>query len=134
MPSSFSTIRLERDGAVAKLTLARPDNANALNMEMSRELNSASIELDEDRSVRAVILTGEGKMFCAGGDLAGMKAAGDKASSFVKELAGNLHLAVSRFARMRAPIIAAVNGTAAGAGFSMMCAIPASSASAAPSS
>ncbi|MCB9617772.1 MAG: enoyl-CoA hydratase/isomerase family protein [Sandaracinus sp.] len=124
MPASpsFSTLRLERDGAIAKLTLARPEHANALDMTMGRELMQAAIALDEDESVRAVILTGEGKMFCAGGDLAAMKAAGEGASAYLKELAGNLHLAISRFARMRAPVIAAVNGTAAGAGFSMICA------------
>ncbi|MAG34351.1 MAG: enoyl-CoA hydratase [Deltaproteobacteria bacterium] len=120
--SSYSTLRLERDGGVAKLTLARPDHANALDLEMGTELMRAAIALDEDASVRAVILTGEGKMFCAGGDLAAMKQAGDGASAYIKELAGNLHLAISRFARMRAPVISAVNGTAAGAGFSMMAA------------
>jgi 2-(1,2-epoxy-1,2-dihydrophenyl)acetyl-CoA isomerase len=122
MPSSYSTIQLERDGGIATLTLDRPESANALNLEMATELMRAAIELDEDAGVRAVILTGNGKMFCAGGDLGAMKEAGDGASSYIKEMAGNLHLAVSRFARMRAPVIAAVNGTAAGAGFSMICA------------
>lgn len=119
---TYSTIRLERDGAVAKLTLDQPDSANVLNLPMATELMRAAIELDEDPGVRAVILTGSGKMFCAGGDLAAMKAAGDGASAYIKEMAGNLHLAISRFARMRAPVLAAVNGTAAGAGFSMVCA------------
>ncbi len=120
--SSYSTIRLERDGGVATLTLARPESANALNMEMSRELMHASIDLDEDESVRAVVLTGDGKMFCAGGDLGAMNAAGDGTSAYLKEMTTNLHAAISRFARMRAPVISAVNGTAAGAGFSMICA------------
>lgn len=120
--ASYSKIKLERDGSVAKLTLDRPDAANALDMEMGRELMQASIELDEDESVRAVLLTAEGKMFCAGGDLGAMQSAGEGASAYLKELASYLHLAISRFARMRAPVVAAVNGTAAGAGFSMMCA------------
>jgi len=120
--SSYSTLELERDGGVAKLVLNRPDAANALDMTMGRELMQAAIALDEDPSVRAVLLTAEGKMFCAGGDLGAMQAAGDGASAYLKELAGNLHLAISRFARMRAPVVAAVNGTAAGAGFSLMCA------------
>ena len=101
MSSSYSTIRLERDGGIATLTLDRSDSANALNLEMATELMRAAIELDEDAGVRAVILTGNGKMFCAGGDLGAMKEAGDGASSYIKEMAGNLHLAVSRFARMR---------------------------------
>lgn len=120
--SSYSTIQLERDGSIAKLTLNRPDSANALNLEMATDLMRAAIELDEDSRVRAVILTGNGTMFCAGGDLGAMKEAGDGASAYIKEMAGNLHLAISRFARMRAPVISAVNGTAAGAGFSMICA------------
>lgn len=120
--TSYSTIQLERDGGIATLTLDRPDSANALNLPMATELMRAAIELDEDARVRAVILTGSGKMFCAGGDLNAMKKAGDGASAYIKEMAGNLHLAISRLARMRAPVIAAVNGTAAGAGFSMICA------------
>jgi len=122
MSSDFSTLRLERDGGVARLTLARPEAANALDLTMGRELMQAAIEIDEDPGVRAVLLTAEGKMFCAGGDLGAMQAAGDSAPAYIKELASYLHLAISRFARMRAPIVAAVNGTAAGAGFSLMCA------------
>ena len=121
MSSSYSTLELERDGGVAKLSLARPDAANSMNLEMGRELMQAAIELDEDTSVRAVLITGKGKMFCAGGDLGGMSEAGDRAPAYIKELASYLHLAISRFARMRAPVVAAVNGTAAGAGFSLMC-------------
>lgn len=122
MSSDFSTLRLERDGGVARLTLARPEAANAFDLTMGRELMQAAIEIDEDPGVRAVLLTAEGKMFCAGGDLGAMQAAGDSAPAYIKELASYLHLAISRFARMRAPIVAAVNGTAAGAGFSLMCA------------
>ena len=120
--SSNSTIRLERDGGIAKLTLARPEAANALNLQMAQELMRAAIELDEDESVRAVLLTAEGKMFCAGGDLGAMNEAGEGTSAYLKELTTYLHAAISRFARMRAPIVTAVNGTAAGAGFSMVCA------------
>ena len=121
-PAPYSTLRLERNGAIATLTLARASHANALDLTMSRDLLHAAIELDEDPAVRAVILTGEGKMFCAGGDLAAMKEAGSRAPAYIKELAGNLHLAISRLARMRTPVVAAVNGTAAGAGFSLVCA------------
>lgn len=121
MPS-FSTLELERDGGIAKLTLSRPDAANSLDMAMGRDLMQAATQLDEDASVRAVLITGKGKMFCAGGDLGAMQTAGDGASAYLKELTSNLHIAISRFARMRAPVVTAVNGTAAGAGFSMMCA------------
>ncbi len=122
MISDFSTLRFERDGGVARLTLDRPEAANAFDLTMGRELMQAAIEIDEDPTVRAVLLTADGKMFCAGGDLGAMQAAGDSAPAYIKELASYLHLAISRFARMRAPIVTAVNGTAAGAGFSLMCA------------
>ncbi len=126
--SSDSPIRLERDGGVAKLTLTRPEAANALDMPMAQALMRAAIELDEDERVRAVLLTGEGKIFCAGGDLGAMDEAGRAnadgggTAAYLKELTTYLHAAISRFARMRVPVVTAVNGTAAGAGFSMMCA------------
>jgi len=118
----YTTLRLERNGAIATLTLARASHANALDLAMSRDLLPAALALAHHPDVRAGILPGEGKMFCAGGHLAGMQAAGARAPAYIKELAGNLHLAISRFARMRTPIVAAVNGTAAGAGFSLVCA------------
>ena len=65
---TFETLTLDQAGGVATLTLNRPDAANALNLKMAEEMMLAAIELDEDPSVRAVILTGAGsKMFCAGG-------------------------------------------------------------------
>src|SRR5262249_38834046 len=64
-------------------------------------------------------LTAAGKMFCAGGDLKSFAAQGESLPSLLKEITTNLHAATSRFARMSAPLVVAVNGTAAGAGFSI---------------
>ena len=119
---SYETLTLEQKDGVAHLKLNRPKAANAIDLQMGKDLMHASIALDEDRSVRAVVIGAEGKMFCAGGDLASFADSGDKMGGLLKELTTYLHAAISRFARMRAPVIAAVNGTAAGAGFSMMCA------------
>ncbi len=119
---SYETLLFEQKDGVVHLKLNRPKAANALNLQMGKDLMHASIAIDEDPSVRAVVIGAEGKMFCAGGDLAYFAEAGDGIGALLKELTTYLHAAISRFARMRAPVIAAVNGTAAGAGFSMMCA------------
>lgn len=116
---SYSTLLYETSEGVAKITLNRPDAANALNAAMARELMEASIRASEDRAVRAVILTGAGRMFSGGGDLKSFAAQGERLPSHLKEVAGHLHLAISRFVRMEAPVIAAVNGSAGGAGLSL---------------
>lgn len=115
----FETLDLAIDAGVATITLNRPDAANSLNLTMGRELSEAALICDGDPDVRAVILTGTGKMFCAGGDL-GEMAQADSTRNTLMQMAGDLHMALSRLARGDAPVIAAVNGTAAGAGFSMV--------------
>lgn len=115
----YSTLLYEVKDHVARITLNRPDAANALDAEMGRELMKVAIRASEDRSVRAVILTGAGRMFCGGGDLKHFATQEDRLPGHLKELAGHLHLAISRFVRMDAPVIAAVNGSAGGAGLSL---------------
>lgn len=112
------TILFDLAGNVATITMNRPDDANALNLAMARDLADIAIRCDEDAAIRAVVLTGAGRFFSAGGDLAGFAAAGEDAAALIKELTMYFHAAVSRFSRMDAPLIAAVNGIAAGAGFS----------------
>jgi 2-(1,2-epoxy-1,2-dihydrophenyl)acetyl-CoA isomerase len=116
---SAAPLLLERDGAVARLTLNRPDAANALDMPLARALVDAAIECDGDPAIRCVVLTGAGRMFCAGGDVPLMAAAGDRVGATVGELAGTLHMAMSRFARMDKPLVTLVNGPAAGAGYGL---------------
>lgn len=105
---------------VACITLNRPDAANGLNAQMATELADVAAACDADAQVRAVILRGSGKFFCAGGDLKAIAAQGTEAARYVKQLADQLHRAVSTLARMHAPLITAVNGVAAGAGFSIV--------------
>lgn len=114
----FQTIRMETGDGVATITLDRPERGNAMDMEVMRELMHASLHCDESPQVRAVIITGAGRFFCAGGDLASFGETDDPAS-LIKEMTVYFHAAVSRFNRMDAPVIAAVNGMAAGAGFSL---------------
>jgi len=119
---AYETLLFEKKDGLARITLNRPDDANALNLQMGRELMEVAIACDEDASVRAVLMSATGRMFCAGGDLASFKDAGDGMGALLKELTTYLHAALSRFARMRAPLVAAVGGAAAGAGFSIVCA------------
>lgn len=105
---------------VACITLNRPDAANGLNAQMAAELADVAAVCDANAQVRAVLLRGSGKFFCAGGDLKAIAAQGPEAARYVKQLADQLHRAISTFARMPAPLITAVNGVAAGAGFSMV--------------
>lgn len=118
---AYETLTFEVREAVGHLTLNRPKAANALNLEMARELLQVAKRCDEDREIRAVILTGAGPMFCAGGDLRAFATAEEGMPAFIHTLADTLHASLSILARMDAPIIAAVNGVAAGAGMSLVC-------------
>lgn len=110
---------LERAEGVGVITLNRPDAGNALDIPLARALLEASIEFDEDPSIRCVILGAAGRFFCVGGDVASFSAAGDRLSILTKEITAYLHMAVSRLARMEKPLITAINGPAAGAGLSL---------------
>jgi|TARA_B110000914_G_scaffold5789_1_gene4933 2-(1,2-epoxy-1,2-dihydrophenyl)acetyl-CoA isomerase len=116
---TYETLIFETTDSIATITLNRPDAANAMNPLMARELSAIAIKCDESPGIRAVVIRATGKMFCAGGDLGVFGEAGDGASALIKEMAGDLHMGISRLTRMNAPVIAAVNGTAAGAGFSL---------------
>jgi 2-(1,2-epoxy-1,2-dihydrophenyl)acetyl-CoA isomerase len=115
----FESIRFEVAQGLARVTLARPDAANAIGLGLARELAEAALRCDEDPGVRAVLLTGEGRMFCGGGDVPAFAEAGDGVPALIKQITAHLHVAVSRFARGRAPVVAAVNGAAAGAGLAL---------------
>lgn len=117
----YSTITLEIKDNVARITLNRPEAANALNIDMSKDLMHAALHCSEDPNIRAVIITGNGRMFSGGGDLKSFAAHEENMPYHLKEVTTYLHAAVSRFTRMDAPVIAAVNGTAAGAGMSLVC-------------
>lgn len=115
----FTTLKFSIHDGVASITLNRPEAANGLNMTMGKELMMAAIECDENPNVRCVLLSAEGLMFCAGGDLKSFAAFGEALPKAIKELTTYLHSAISRLQRMDAPLIIAVNGMAAGAGMSM---------------
>jgi 2-(1,2-epoxy-1,2-dihydrophenyl)acetyl-CoA isomerase len=116
---AYQHLKLERADGVATLTLHRPDAYNALDLALGRELFQASIELDEDAGVRCVVMTGSGKAFCAGGDVKSFVDNLGRIGAHIKELTTYLHGAISRLCRSDKPVIMAVNGVAAGGGFSL---------------
>jgi 2-(1,2-epoxy-1,2-dihydrophenyl)acetyl-CoA isomerase len=110
-----------RDG-VARITINRPEAANSLNAEAFQDFMHAVLRCDADPAIRAVLITGQGRMFCTGGDLKSFAAQGDRLPAHLKEMTTYFHAAISRMTRMDAPVVAAVNGAAAGAGMSLACA------------
>jgi 2-(1,2-epoxy-1,2-dihydrophenyl)acetyl-CoA isomerase len=115
----YEAIKFKIANGIATITLNRPDAGNAMNSILVRELARATLTCDNDESVRLVLLTATGRMFSAGGDLKAFSSFGDETSLRMKEMADELHKAVSLFARMKAVVITAVNGLAAGSGFSL---------------
>ena len=111
----FETLKFARSGPVISIVLARPEAANGMNATLTRELAEVAALCDDD-TAKVVTLTGEGRFFCAGGDLKAVAAA-DSPGAYVNGMAEDLHRAMSMFARMDAVLITAVNGVAAGAGF-----------------
>lgn len=112
-------VLVARDDALVTLTLNAPERRNALSVAMRRALADALEEIEADRSVRVVILTGTGEHFCSGGDLAGMEV-GSLAEG--RERMRQTHRLVRLMVQARVPIIVAVEGWCAGAGISLACA------------
>jgi 2-(1,2-epoxy-1,2-dihydrophenyl)acetyl-CoA isomerase len=119
---SESPVMVTRDGPVATITLNRPEVYNATDAELAAALAAAVPACSGDPSIRAIVLTGAGRGFCAGGD---MKAAwqavgsGSDPRPFFAEVTGNLHRAVLGLVRAPQPVIAAINGAAGGIGISL---------------
>jgi 2-(1,2-epoxy-1,2-dihydrophenyl)acetyl-CoA isomerase len=115
----FKTLLFDIRENVAHITLNRPEAANSINEEMGKDLMHAALRCDEDPEIRAVLISGAGKIFSGGGDLKAFLAKGDQLPYHVKEITTYLHAAISRLTRMDAPVVAAVRGAVAGAGMSI---------------
>ena len=111
----YQTVLVETDtrNSVAMISLNRPDILNALNKQLSRDFTAAIGEVEVNRDIRAVVITGKGKAFSAGGDLAAFKAS-QKPDQFLYDVAKIFHEGMLSIRRMRAPVIAAVNGACFG--------------------
>lgn len=108
------TVLYHSEGAIARITLNRPDKYNSLNLALTQELRAALDQASEDDNIRAVYLTGEGKAFCAGQDLQEVIQAGDDILESI--LRDRLNPIIERMRKLEKPIIGAINGVAAGAG------------------
>lgn len=115
----MSDVLFDVQQGIATITLNRVAQGNAINLNVARTLLDLAIQCDHDSDIRCVVLTGTGRFFCTGGDIAEFCDAEEKIPQFLSELAGILHLAISRFMRMAKPLVVVVNGTAAGAGMSL---------------
>src|SRR5262245_2316238 len=122
MSSAFSTIQVASDAGVLTITLNRPDALNAYNEQMSVELAAILKTAQREDQVRCVVLTGAGKGFCSGQDLAEIKdrytPGAAREIDFGAHLRQRFNPVVSRLRTLEKPVIASVNGVAAGAGAS----------------
>ncbi|GEN33923.1 enoyl-CoA hydratase [Aneurinibacillus danicus] len=116
---SYTTLTFDVRDNVATITLNRQEAANAMNLDLAKDLMHVALKCDESPEVRAVIITGTGSAFSVGGDLKSFSEQGSHLPGHLKEVTTYLHAAISRLTRMDAPVIAAVNGVAAGAGMSL---------------
>ncbi len=126
-------IRVEREGAVGVLTIARRERLNSLDVETAQDFRKAGLQLARDRDVRAVLIRGEGGVFCSGADLKYIRDGGDQGDlgylqpetrkpddgygEIFKQILEYIHSTISEIRRAPKPFIAAVDGPAAAGGF-----------------
>ena len=110
-------VSLEIADGLAHMRLANPEQGNVLDLPMIAALEAAILQA-EQASARAVLISAEGRNFCVGGDLRGMVAAADR-GALLREMADGLHAGLLRLDALGVPVVAAVNGSAAGAGLSL---------------
>ena len=102
-----------------EIALNRPDAYNALNLDLMKMLGENLSSASADPLVKGVLITGRGKAFCAGGDLKWISQQTEEPASVLYRLAPQFHLSIIEIHRMKKPVVAAINGIAAGGGFSL---------------
>lgn len=116
----LETIDYSTADGVAHVRFNRPEGANAVNPAFSRDLRNVMLEIEHDDAVKAVSVTAAGKVFCAGGDLKEFAAAGEDLPKVAADMLVDFHGAIYKMNRMPKPVVAGVNGSAGGAGLSIV--------------
>lgn len=109
-------VALDVADGIARLRLTRPEASNGMNVEFLKALHEAALTCHADPAVRVVLLTGEGRNFCAGGDIHTFESKGSDLPAYLREATAWLQLATAALIQLRAPVVAAVQGFAAGGG------------------
>ena len=115
----YNSIIYEKESSIAKIILNAPDTGNTLDIQLAKELYAASLDVASDDNIKALILTANGKLFCGGGNLKFLLSKKKEVKKTLLEMTMYFHGSISRMARMAAPVIVGVNGTAGGGGFSL---------------
>jgi 2-(1,2-epoxy-1,2-dihydrophenyl)acetyl-CoA isomerase len=110
------------DDGLANIVLDQPDRGNPIDGDFCREFNLCIAELSEREDVRSVLISARGRLFSVGGDLMSLVKQGDALPRTIKAWTADLHAAIARMVRMRAPVVAAVHGNVAGGSVSLMAA------------
>jgi 2-(1,2-epoxy-1,2-dihydrophenyl)acetyl-CoA isomerase len=119
---SSAKVLLEVHNGAATITLNSARNGNAIDFDLARDLMNVLERCEQDRNIRAILIRGDGRMFCAGGDLVAIHGQGAEAPVYVRALLEFFHEAILSIARIPVPVVAAVHGAAAGAGLALACA------------
>ncbi len=113
------SVIVSTENSIATVKLNRADAFNAFDLELVEDFAEALLNLGGDPQIRGIVLSGQGKAFCAGGDLKWALSYNEGVATAFYNLAARFHLAISEIRRMGKPVIAAINGVAAGGGFSL---------------
>lgn len=111
----YETIKFEVENGIAWLTLNRPDKLNAFTEQMNREIGRALKEVAKENEIRCLVITGEGRAFCSGEDLSGL----GEDTNHGEIIRNRYNPMVKLLAAIEKPVVAAINGVAAGAGLSL---------------
>ena len=106
-------------GHILEIVLNRPEAYNALNLDLMKMLGGILSSAAADEAIKGIFITGKGKAFCSGGDLKWIDQQTEDAGSVLYKLAPEFHLSITEIHRMEKPVVAAINGIAAGGGFSL---------------